>query len=485
MNGFPEGFLWGGATAANQCEGGWDLDGKGVSCAEMCTNGAHKKPKRITRTIEPDVLYPTHDGIDFYHHYKEDIAMFAEMGFKCYRFSINWTRIYPTGFEKIPNEKGLVFYENVIDECLKYGIEPLITLSHYEMPFAMCREFNGWADRRAIDLFVKYAGTVLRRFKGKVKYWLTFNEINCGMLPMGNFMSLGILHPGTEDILHQVDVPQDRFQGLHHQFVASALTVKMAHEIDPDYKVGCMIAYMLSYPLTCDPGDVELARERNTVNNYYCSDVMVRGAYPYFAPRVWEENGVELNISDEDREILKAGTVDFYSHSYYMSICASCDPEKDKASGNILGGARNPYLKATAWDWQIDPMGLRIMLNEVYGRYGIPIMVVENGLGTRDTVNEDGSIDDDYRIGYLRDHIKAMEEALKDGVEIWGYTPWGCIDLVSNADGEMAKRYGFIYVDKQDDGTGSYARSRKKSFYWYKNVIATNGRDLGEEVNAG
>ena len=373
----------------------------------------------------------------------------------------------------------------MIDECLKYGIEPLITLSHYEMPFAMCREFNGWADRRAIELFVKYAGTVLRRFKGKVKYWLTFNEINCGMLPMGNFMSLGILHPGTEDILHQVDVPQDRFQGLHHQFVASALTVRMAHEIDPDYKVGCMIAYMLSYPLTCDPGDVELARERNTVNNYYCSDVMVRGSYPYFAPRVWKENGVELNITDEDREILRAGTVDFYSHSYYMSICASCDPEKDKASGNILGGARNPYLKATAWEWQIDPMGLRIMLNEVYGRYGIPIMVVENGLGTQDTVNEDGSIDDGYRIDYLRDHIKAMKEALKDGVEIWGYTPWGCIDLVSNADGEMAKRYGFIYVDKQDDGTGSYARSRKKSFYWYKNVIATNGRDLGEEVNAG
>lgn len=476
---FPKGFLWGGATAANQCEGAWDVDGKGISCPEMCTNGSHGVPKRITREIDPTLLYPTHDGIDHYHHYKEDIALFAEMGFKVYRFSVNWTRIYPTGYEATPNEKGLAFYESLVDECLRYGIEPLITLSHYELPFEICKRDNGWASRSTIDLYLKYVTTLFERLKGKVQYWLTFNEINVGMLPMGNFMSLGILNEGTEDMLHQVDVPQLRFQGLHHQFVASALAVQKAHEIDPANKVGCMIAYLLSYPLTPHPADVELARERNAYLNYYCSDVQVRGAYPYFAQKVWAENNVTIEMQPGDEEILAAGTVDFYSHSYYMSLCASADPAQE-TSGNLLGGAKNPYLEETPWEWQIDPEGLRIMLNEVYGRYGKPIFVVENGMGNRDVVERDGSINDEYRIAYLRDHIKALGRALEDGVEVMGYTPWGCIDLISNADGEMAKRYGFIYVDKYDDGTGTLARSRKKSFSWYKQVIASNGADLGE-----
>ena len=474
---FPKGFLWGGATAANQFEGAWDVDGKGASTIDHCTNGNHHHPRIIDVEFNPEHLYPSHDGVDFYHHYREDIALLAEMGFKTFRFSVNWPRIKPTGFETEPNELGLAFYERVIDECLKYDIEPLITLSHYEIPWEITVRNDGWASRDTIDLYVRYVTTLFERFKGKVHYWLTFNEINCGMLPMGNFMSLGILNEGATDMKHQPDDPQKRFQALHHQFVASALAVQAAHEIDPENKVGCMIAYMLAYPLTPNPADVELARERNQYRNYYCSDVQVRGEYPYFAQRIWDEEGVTLDITDEDREILKNGTVDFYTHSYYQSQCASTDPAEE-TSGNLLGGAKNPYLKETAWEWPIDPTGLRIMLNQVYERYQIPIMVVENGLGTNDVLKPDGTVDDDYRIDYLRDHIEAMAEAIKDGVEVWGYTPWGCIDLVSNADGEMAKRYGFVYVDKYDDGSGTLARSKKKSFYWYQKVIATNGADL-------
>ena len=473
---FPDGFLWGGATAANQFEGAWDVDGKGPSCMDMATNGNHHMPRQITPQLDPNRLYPCHDGVDFYHHYKEDIALLAEMGFKCFRFSINWPRIFPTGFENEPNEAGLAFYDRVLDELERHGIEPLITLSHYEMPFAIAQRLNGWASRETIDLYVKYATEVMRRYRGHCRKWLTFNEINCGLLPIGTYMSLGML-TGDPDLRHQPDNPGLRYKALHHQLVASALAVRTGHEIDPENKMGCMIAYMLAYPLTPNPADVELARERNQYRNYYCSDVQVRGAYPYFAQRMWDEAGVTLDIAPGDLEILREGTVDFYTHSYYQSQCASTDAARE-TSGNLLGGAKNPYLKETTWEWPIDPMGLRIMLNQVYERYQIPIMVVENGLGCRDEVNPDGTIDDDYRIDYLREHIKAMGEAIRDGVEVWGYTPWGCIDLVSNADGEMAKRYGFVYVDKHDDGSGSMARSRKKSFDWYRRVIRSNGEEL-------
>lgn len=476
MSVFRDDFLWGGACAANQFEGAWDVDGKGPSCMDMATNGNHHMPRQITPELDPGKLYPCHDGVDFYHHYKEDIALLAEMGFTCFRFSINWPRIFPTGFEDEPNEAGLEFYDRVLDELERHGIEPLITLSHYEMPFAIAQRQNGWASRETIDLYVKYATTVMRRYRGRCRKWLTFNEINAAMIPIGTYMSLGIL-TGDPDLRHQPDDPQLRYQALHHQFVASALAVKAGHEIDPENKMGCMIAYMLAYPLTPNPADVELARERNQYRNYYCSDVQVRGEYPYFARRMWDEEGVALDIAPGDLEILKGGTVDFYTHSYYQSQCASVDVSQE-TSGNLLGGAKNPYLKETAWEWPIDPTGLRIMLNQVYERYQIPIMVVENGLGCRDEVNPDGTIDDDYRIDYLREHIKAMSEAIADGVEVWGYTPWGCIDLVSNADGEMAKRYGFVYVDKHDDGTGTMARSKKKSFHWYKKVIETSGEEL-------
>ncbi|MBE5986560.1 6-phospho-beta-glucosidase [Lacrimispora xylanisolvens] len=478
MSVFSDNFLWGGAVAANQCEGAWDVDGKGISASDVCTGGSHTRSKRITRTLEPDTFYPSHEAIDFYHHYKEDIALFAEMGFKVFRFSIAWTRIFPTGMEETPNEEGLAFYDRVIDECRSHNIEPLITISHYEMPFALTEKYNGWSSRECIDLFVRYAKTLFKRYKGKVKYWLTFNEINAGTMPMGGFLSLGILNEGTTDFTNQVDDPQLRFQGLHHQFVASALAVKAGHEIDPDCKIGCMICHITTYPMTCNPDDILEAQKRNQILNQFCGDVQVRGEYPKFMDRYFKDNGLEIKMEPGDLEIIKDGCVDYYTFSYYMSNCASADPDLEKTSGNLMGGARNPYLEASDWGWQIDPKGLRYTLNELYGRYEIPLMVVENGLGAYDKKEEDGSIQDDYRISYLKKHIEQMREAVADGVDLMGYTPWGCIDLVSASTGEMAKRYGFIYVEKYDDGTGDLSRKKKKSFDWYKKVIESNGEVL-------
>ena len=475
---FKKDFLWGGATAANQCEGAWNVDGKGISCADICTGGSYKQAKRITPVLEEGTFYPSHEAIDFYHHYKEDIALFAEMGFKVFRFSIAWTRIFPTGEEETPNEKGLQFYDNVIDECLKYNIEPLITISHYEVPFALTQKYNGWASREMIDIFTKYCKTIFTRYKGKVKYWLTFNEINGATGNLGAFLSQGILNEGTTDFMHQVDNPKQRFQALHHQFVASALAVKMAHEIDENYKIGCMQIFATSYPLTCNPDDVVLTQQKNHIMNWFCGDVQVRGYYPSYMKRFFKENDIEINMEPEDKTILKEGCVDFYSFSYYMSVCHSADESKENGDGNLLGGANNPYLKASDWGWQIDPKGLRYSLNEIYDRYQIPLMVVENGLGAYDKKEADGSIQDDYRIDYLRQHIEQMKEAVEDGVDLMGYTPWGCIDLVSASTGEMAKRYGFIYVEKYDDGTGDYSRKKKKSFAWYKKVIESNGEEL-------
>ena len=476
--GFRKDFLWGGATAANQFEGAWNIDGKGPSCADMCTGGSHTRSKRITREIEEGTFYPSHEAIDFYHRYKEDIALFAEMGFKVFRFSIGWSRIFPNGDDAMPNEAGLQFYDNVINECLRYGIEPLITISHYEVPFALCKKYNGWASREMIDIFSKYCEVIFKRYKGRLKYWLTFNEINSATMPMGGFLSQGILNEGTTDFNNQVDIPQLRFQGLHHQFVASAKAVQLAHEIDENYQVGCMILYATTYPYTCKPDDVIEAQKKNRIMNYFCGDVQVRGEYPTYMNRYFKENNIEIKVEDGDEEILKNGCVDFYTFSYYMSVCATMDEKALQGNGNILGGATNPYLKASDWGWQIDPKGLRYSLNEIYDRYQIPMMIVENGLGAYDEKEEDGTINDDYRIEYLKAHIEQMKEAVEDGVDLIGYTPWGCIDLVSASTGEMAKRYGFIYVDKYDDGSGDLSRSKKKSFNWYKQVIASNGENL-------
>jgi 6-phospho-beta-glucosidase len=479
MRTFREDFLWGGATAANQYEGAWDTDGKGPSVSDMCTNGSHTTPKRITPQFEEGTLYPSREATDFYHHYKEDIALAAEMGFKVFRMSINWSRIFPTGTEDKPNEAGLLFYDNVFDELKKYNIEPLVTISHYEIPYGLVEKYNGWYGRECIDLFVHYCETIFERYKDKVKYWLTFNEINSGTMPMGAVLSLGTVKGYSGPITQVPDEKQIRYQGLHHQFVASAKAVKLAHEKYPQFKVGNMSLFATSYPNTCNPADVLKNQQEMRKMNWFCSDVQVRGYYPSYSERFFEENNIVIKKEAGDDDILREGTVDFYTFSYYMSVCQSADPEVNAgAGGNLVGGVKNPYLKASDWGWQIDPEGLRYTLNEIYDRYQIPLMVVENGLGAYDELEEDGSIHDEYRIDYLRKHIQQMEEAVKDGVDLMGYTPWGWIDLVSASTGEMAKRYGFVYVNKYDDGTGDLGRRKKDSFFWYKKVIASNGKDL-------
>ena len=471
-------FLWGGATAANQFEGAWDLDGKGPSVSDMCTNGSAKEPKWVTTTIRPDRLYPSHEAIDFYHHYEGDIALFAEMGFKCFRMSINWTRIFPTGMETEPNEKGLDFYDRVFDCCKKHNIEPLVTISHYELPYGLVEAYNGWEGREVIDCFVRYAKTVFDRYHDKVKYWLTFNEINSSTMPMGAVLNTGTIRGYEGPITKVPDKKQERFQALHHMFLASALAVKYAHDNYPGIMVGDMNIMATSYPLTPNPDDVIENMQHENIMNWFCSDVQVRGAYPFYIQRYFDENGIVIKKEAGDDEILKEGTVDFYTCSYYMSNCITADPTKSAGEGNLITGVPNPYLKASDWGWQIDPKGLRFSLNQIYARYGIPMMVVENGLGAYDEKGEDGMVHDSYRIDYLRAHIQQMIEAVKDGVDLMGYTPWGCIDLVSASTGEMAKRYGFIYVNKFDDGTGDLSRERKESFYWYKKVIETNGEEL-------
>jgi 6-phospho-beta-glucosidase len=479
MSALRKDFLWGGATAANQYEGAWDLDGKGPSISDMCTNGSHTTPKRVTPTFEEGTLYPSREATDFYHHYKEDIALAAEMGFKVFRMSINWSRIFPTGMEKEPNEAGLAFYDKVFDELNKYGIEPLVTISHYEIPYGLVETYNGWYGREVIDCFVRYCEVIFERYQNKVKYWLTFNEINSGTMPMGAVLSLGTVKGFCGPINQVPDEKQIRYQGLHHQFVASAKVVKLAHEKYPQFKMGNMTLFATSYPYTCNPDDVLLNQQNMRKMNWFTSDIQVRGYYPSYSKRFFEENGIVIRKEPGDDEILREGTVDFFTFSYYMSVCQSADPEVNaKVGGNLVGGVSNPYLKASDWGWQIDPKGLRYTLNEIYDRYQIPLMVVENGLGAYDKLEEDGTIHDSYRIDYLKQHIEQMKEAAKDGVDLMGYTPWGWIDVVSASTGEMAKRYGFVYVNKYDDGTGDLGRRKKDSFFWYKKVIESNGESL-------
>ena len=478
MSVFKDDFLWGGACAANQFEGAWDVDGKGDSVIDHCIGGVFNQQKRITIEIDPNQLYPSHEAIDFYHHYEEDIALFAEMGFNCLRTSINWTRLYPTGLEDEPLEAGMAFYDRVFDCCLAHGIEPLITLSHYELPYELVRRYNGWASREVIALYEKFCYTCFERYKDKVKLWLTFNEINCATAEMGAMYGTSNLQgfEGGRDKLYVG--PQIRLQSLHHQFVASAKVVKYAHEHYPDFKMGCMTVYLQTYPATCDPKD-QLANQLNMRTRvFYTTDVQVRGYYGCYAQRLWDEQGVTIEWADDDAEILREGKVDFLSFSYYMTNLIGTHDDLEQTEGNIVGGGKNPYLEASAWGWQIDPDGLRFALNEMYDRYQVPVMVVENGLGEFDKKEEDGSVHDGYRIDYLRKHVAAMREAVIDGVDLMGYTWWGPIDLVSHGTGEMRKRYGFIYVDKYDDGTGDLSRSKKDSFDYYKKVIASNGEDL-------
>jgi len=464
---FPQGFLWGGATAANQIEGAYNEGGKGLSIQDVM-------PKGITA---PRTDVPTPDnlklaGIDFYHRYASDIALFAEMGFTVFRLSIAWSRIFPNGDEEQPNEEGLAFYDRVFDECAKYGIEPLVTLSHYETPLHLAEKYNGWVSRELIGFYEHFARTVFERYRGKVTYWLTFNEIN-------SVLHEPLLSGGINTPKSQLS-PTDLFQAAHHELVASAAATKLAHELLPGAQVGCMVIAMPIYPLTPAPADV-LAVLSADHSNLMFSDVHTRGAYPGYALRYFRENGIELEITAEDREIL-TNTVDFVSFSYYMSICETGDPDRRVAGeGNIMGGVKNPTLPASEWGWQIDPVGLRVVLNQFWDRWQKPLFIVENGLGANDVLVEvDGvrTVEDDYRIAYLNDHLVQVGEAIADGVQVMGYTSWGPIDLVSASTAQMSKRYGFIYVDRNDDGTGTLDRYKKKSFDWYADVIATNGASL-------
>lgn len=477
MKMIPENFLWGSATAANQVEGAWNEDGKGVSVADVLASDSEKGIRIETQGIVEGHYYASHKACDMYHHFHEDIALFAEMGLKAYRMSIAWTRIYPNGDEETPNEAGLRFYDEVFDELHKYGIEPIVTLSHYEPPYHLTK-IGGWSSRKMIDYYLHYAKTVFERYKGKVRYWLTFNEINILKVPFG------VMTAGGMDIrsFAPENTEQLRFQAMHHQFVASALAVKMAHEIDPENKVGCMIAAMLQYPLTCHPKDILAAQQNNRLNYLFATDVHCRGAYPAYLKAYFNTQGIVIESQDQDEQILKEGTVDFISFSYYSTSCVSVTADADeagkgKAAGNLLSGLKNPYLQASEWGWQIDATGFRYLLNELYDRYQKPLMIVENGLGARDELT-DGEVHDDYRIAYLKEHVRALKEAVDDGVEVIGYMTWSALDLIGLSTGTIDKRYGFIYVDTDNKGNGSFRRYRKDSFYWYKKVIESNGEIL-------
>ncbi|MBU8583421.1 glycoside hydrolase family 1 protein [Bacillus paralicheniformis] len=482
--GFPKGFLWGGAIAANQAEGAWNVDGKGPSVADIAMYRSNLSvedyeghlavtSENIERAMkDPDVKkYPKRRGIDFYHHYKEDLALFAEMGFKTLRISIAWSRIFPTGEEAEPNEKGLQFYDRLFQEMKKHNIEPIVTLSHYEMPLALSVKYNGWVERKVIDLFVKFANVCFERYKDVVKYWLTFNEIDS--IHRHSFITAGII----PDRCPEGKVEETVYQALHHQFVASALVTADCHRIIPGSQVGCMLTKLTTYPHTCHPNDVERALKQN-LDNYFYADVQVFGEYPPLIKRMLERKNINIKMEADDLAILKEHTVDFVSFSYYMSLTESAQEGLEKTDGNTIRGVKNPYLPSTDWGWQIDPVGLKISLIELYDRYQKPLIIVENGMGAKDVVESDGSIHDDYRINYFREHFRQMKEAIEEGVDLFGYTSWGSIDIISAGTSQMSKRYGFIHVDQDDDGNGTLKRSRKDSFYWYKKVIESNGEVL-------
>ncbi|MGG1592760.1 6-phospho-beta-glucosidase BglA [Terribacillus saccharophilus] len=479
MTTLPKDFLWGGALAAHQFEGGWNQDGKGPSVIDVLTAGAHGVPRELTETVEADKFYPNHEAIDFYNRYKEDVALFAEMGLKCLRTSIGWTRIFPKGDEAEPNEAGLKFYDDLFDELLKHGIEPVITLSHFEMPLHLAREFGGFRSREVAHHFVRFAEVCFNRYKDKVKYWMTFNEINNKMdtdNPLFLWTNSGVTVKEGENAREVM------YQAGHHELLASALAVSKGKEINPEFQIGAMVSHVPIYPYSSNPNDVMLAEELMR-ERYFFPDVHVRGYYPSYVLKEFEREGYNIVFEDGDEEILRNGTVDYLGFSYYMSTTVNSEKEVEQNTNNTNGGlaqsVENPYIKASDWGWSIDPTGLRYTLNRFYDRYQIPLFIVENGFGAIDTVEEDGSIHDPQRIDYLRSHVEELMKAVNyDGVDLLGYTPWGIIDIVSFTTGEMKKRYGMIHVDRDNEGNGSMKRSKKDSFEWYKNVIGSNGEEL-------
>lgn len=480
--GFRKDFLWGGAVAANQVEGAYDVDGKGLSVADVATYKPNVDVKDYKKNVQvtsegikaamadhSTKYYPKRRGIDQYHRYKEDIALFKELGFKVYRFSIAWTRIFPTGEEDQPNQKGIDFYKAFIKELKDNGIEPLITLSHYEMPLNLALKYNGWTDKRVIDLFIKFAKVCFENFSD-VKYWLTFNEIDS--VTRHPFTSAGIIEDKTPNL------EEAEYQALHNQFVASARVTKLAHELIPGSLVGCMLTKLTTYPATAKPGDVLAALNKNLMN-YYCADVQAKGEYPKLILAYFKRHNYQIDMTDEELKDIRENTVDFISFSYYMSMLAAEDEDGlEMTAGNTVVGGKNPYLKSTDWGWTVDPIGLRISLIELYDRYQKTLFVVENGMGAKDVLEQDGSVHDDYRIEYFKEHISEMKKAVDTGVDLLGYTSWAPIDSVSASTSQMSKRYGFIYVDQDDEGNGTLNRYKKDSFTWYQHVIATNGDEL-------
>ncbi len=474
--GLQENFLWGGASAANQCEGGIFEDGRGLANVDVCPAGKDRgaviSGRKKMLAMDQEHIYPAAEAVDFYHHFREDIRLLGELGCKVYRMSIAWTRIFPHGDEEKPNEAGLRFYEEVFRECKKQKIRPLVTISHFDCPIGLIEKYGGWRNRKMIEFYLRLCRTLFTRFKDYVSDWLNFNEIN--MILHAPFMGAGIcFEPGEDE-------EAVKYQAAHHELVAGALAVKMAHEINPQNRVGCMFAAGSAYPRTCSPKDVWEALLTDQ-ENYFFVDIQARGYYPAYAVKRLKKQGIWPNMEPEDEAVLKSYPVDFISFSYYNSRCiAAPGSSSEEAEGNLFKSAKNPYLTFSEWGWPIDPLGLRITLNQVYDRYQKPLFIVENGLGAVDTPDENGEIHDSYRIEYLREHIRAMKAVVEeDGVELIGYTSWAPIDLISAGSGEMKKRYGFVYVDKQEDGSGTLARIKKQSFYWYQRVIDSNGEDLG------
>lgn len=489
---FPKNFLWGGAIAANQAEGAYNLDGRGLVQTDVTTGGTANSP-RYTTYIDKDgkpgkyasmghmgghlpegaqyaileeYYYPNHQAVDFYHRYKEDIKLFAEMGYSVFRLSVSWARIFPNGDDAEPNQAGLDFYRSVFEECHKYGIEPLVSIWHFDTPLSLETRFKGWSNRKLVDFYVRYAETLFREYQDLVKYWLTFNEIN------NTIMFLDMFGQASDADF------QEAYQQLHHQFLASAKAIQVGRAINPNFRFGNMICGITFYPGTSDPADILANQHQWEKNIYYCSDVQAKGRYGSYAKRLWQEHKVNLQMEEGDLEILAQGTIDLYTFSYYMSTVVTTHEVDEQAGGNFSVGAKNPYLEYSDWGWAQDPSGLQYYLEKIYDRYEIPLMIVENGLGALDRVEEDGRIHDSYRIDYHRAYIDAMAQAIANGVDLVGYTTWGCIDIVSAGTGEMRKRYGFIYVDMDDQGQGSLERTPKDSFYWYQKVIRSNGEDL-------
>lgn len=486
---FPKDFLWGNATAANQIEGAWNKDGRGPTLIDVTTGGSNTEARKITYidkngnhgttnnaegipkeahfAVLDEYYYPNHKGVDFFHRYEEDIKLFSEMGMKVFRMSISWSRIFPTGTETVPNKEGIEFYRKVFKELHKYNIEPLVTLWHFDTPLYLVEKFGDWKNKALIHYFDKYVETVFKEYKGLVKYWLTFNEIN------NTLIFLDEENKQTTDECYQ-----NAFQHLHNQFVASARAVQIAHTIDKENKVGCMNNGITYYPATCDPKDIFLNRHLWEERTLYCGDVQCFGKYPEYAKRLWKKYNVQLDITEEEMLDLEKGCVDLYTFSYYMSNNVTTHIGHEKVGGNISWGVKNEYLEYSDWGWAFDPMGLQYLLEVVNDRYQLPIMVVENGLGAYDKLERDGKVHDDYRINYLCEHIKAMKSAINNGVNLIGYTAWGATDLVSASTGEMRKRYGQIFIDLDDEGKGSGKRYKKDSFYWYQKVIESNGEEL-------